>query len=554
MVFVRERGRAMAAASAVTPTGMSAVLGGDPDEVAAVAGAARADRGERQRRRARSSPPARSSSSPRSRTTRRPRPGSIPLQVAGAFHTAHMAPGGGRRWRATPARSPRRPARPPAVQPRRRRRARRPRGAAPAGAPGQQPGALGPVHADHARPRRHRPDRDPAGRHARRPGQARPARRRDPRPQDPGRPRAGPPDGPRARSARTGTDGRHRRPATSSPHPPRKTEPDDDTDDRTHRGILSTPTGAAHARIFGVGGYRPERVVPNSEIVDRIDSSDQWIRERSGIVSRRWAAPDESVVDMAEAAAREALDRRRARAVADRRRRPSPPSPTPTRRPAAAPHARRPARASTRRGVRHLRRVRRLLPRRRAGQRHGPRRQRRVRPGRRRREAVGLHRPHRPRRRRSSSATAPARSSIGPSDTPGIGPTVWGSDGAQWEAIRQRDPLGVDARRRQRRALAGASRWPGQAVFRWAVWQMAPVAQQALDAAGRQGRRPRRLHPAPGQHADHRRDDQAAASCPSTSRSPATSPRPATPPPRRSRWRWSGCCARARRRTAAWPC
>jgi len=71
---------------------------------------------------------------------------------------------------------------------------------------------------------------------------------------------------------------------------------------------ISAPSGAPHARIFGVGGYRPERVVPNSEIVDRINSSDQWIRERSGIISRRWAAPDETVVDMSEAAARQALD------------------------------------------------------------------------------------------------------------------------------------------------------------------------------------------------------------------------------------------------------
>jgi len=76
----------------------------------------------------------------------------------------------------------------------------------------------------------------------------------------------------------------------------------------TARAQISPPSGAPHARIYGVGGYRPERVVPNSELVDRIDSSDQWIRERSGIISRRWAAPDETVVDMAEAAARQALD------------------------------------------------------------------------------------------------------------------------------------------------------------------------------------------------------------------------------------------------------
>ncbi len=51
MAFVRERGRGMAAASAVAPTGMSAVLGGDPAEVGADPRAPRADRSQRQRRR-----------------------------------------------------------------------------------------------------------------------------------------------------------------------------------------------------------------------------------------------------------------------------------------------------------------------------------------------------------------------------------------------------------------------------------------------------------------------------------------------------------------------
>ena len=53
---------------------------------------ARADRGEQERAPGRSSPPARSSSSPRWRPPRRPQARIVPLQVAGAFHTAHMAP------------------------------------------------------------------------------------------------------------------------------------------------------------------------------------------------------------------------------------------------------------------------------------------------------------------------------------------------------------------------------------------------------------------------------------------------------------------------------
>ena len=71
--------------------------------------------------------------------------------------------------------------------------------------------------------------------------------------------------------------------------------------------VFTMSPGAPYARMLGVGGYRPSRVVPNSELVDRIDSSDEWIRERSGIQSRHAAAPDESVIDMALVAAEKAM-------------------------------------------------------------------------------------------------------------------------------------------------------------------------------------------------------------------------------------------------------
>ena len=48
--------------------------------------------------------------------------------------------------------------------------------------------------------------------------------------------------------------------------------------------------------------------MPNSEIVERIDSSDEWIRERSGIIERRWAGDGESVIDMSVFAAEPALE------------------------------------------------------------------------------------------------------------------------------------------------------------------------------------------------------------------------------------------------------
>ncbi len=70
---------------------------------------------------------------------------------------------------------------------------------------------------------------------------------------------------------------------------------------------IATARPVAHAALLGLGVYRPRRVVPNSEIVDRIDSSDEWIRTRSGITARRWAGPDETIVSMSVAAARDAL-------------------------------------------------------------------------------------------------------------------------------------------------------------------------------------------------------------------------------------------------------
>ena len=63
----------------------------------------------------------------------------------------------------------------------------------------------------------------------------------------------------------------------------------------------------AGSRIVSLGTYRPARVVTNDELAPRIGSSDEWIRERTGIVERRFAAADESVADMAVAAAGKAL-------------------------------------------------------------------------------------------------------------------------------------------------------------------------------------------------------------------------------------------------------
>lgn len=70
---------------------------------------------------------------------------------------------------------------------------------------------------------------------------------------------------------------------------------------------LQTPATTQHAGLIGLGVYRPSRVVPNAEIIDAIDSSDEWIRERSGIIERRFAAPDETAASMGAIAAEHAL-------------------------------------------------------------------------------------------------------------------------------------------------------------------------------------------------------------------------------------------------------
>ena len=62
------------------------------------------------------------------------------------------------------------------------------------------------------------------------------------------------------------------------------------------------------AVVRGVGHYLPERVVENEEFVSIVDTSDEWIRSRSGIERRHFAAEGETTSDMAAKAARAALD------------------------------------------------------------------------------------------------------------------------------------------------------------------------------------------------------------------------------------------------------
>lgn len=242
--------------------------------------------------------------------------------------------------------------------------------------------------------------------------------------------------------------------------------------------ILKDAPATPHARISGVGGYRPKRVVPNAELVDRIDSSDEWIRERSGIIERRWAGPDEGVIDMSEWATRPALEMAGITGedldcviVATISH--------PYQTPAAAPLLA--ERLGSKAAAFDISAAC-------AGYCHGiALANDMVRAGTAEHVlVVGVE-------RLSDFTSKDDRGTafifgdgagaavVSRSETPGIGPTVWGSDGAQWDVISQTESW-IDVHEQD-------LGWPhigmaGQTVFRWAVWGMAPVAQEAMDRAG----------------------------------------------------------------------
>ena len=69
-----------------------------------------------------------------------------------------------------------------------------------------------------------------------------------------------------------------------------------------------TPSSTAPVGLLGLGSYVPERVMTNADWAAYVDTTDEWIRARTGIERRRIAAADETTVDLAEAAARRALE------------------------------------------------------------------------------------------------------------------------------------------------------------------------------------------------------------------------------------------------------
>jgi 3-oxoacyl-[acyl-carrier-protein] synthase-3 len=251
---------------------------------------------------------------------------------------------------------------------------------------------------------------------------------------------------------------------------------------------ITPSTGAPFARIMGVGGYRPVRVIPNAEVLNWIDSSDEWIRTRSGITERRWAGPEETVAEMSVQAASKAIAQS-----------------------GIAPEQVGAVVVAT---VSHLKQTPAIATE--IAQRLGcgtapafdisaacagfgyglALADGMVRSG----SAdyvvvIGVE-------RLSDLTDVSDRSTafifgdgagaavVGPSATPGIGKLVWGSDGSQKDVISQ--TAAWDTAFGKPDAVNGPgdeTKWPalrmeGQAVFRWAVWDMAKAAQKALDAAG----------------------------------------------------------------------
>ena len=243
---------------------------------------------------------------------------------------------------------------------------------------------------------------------------------------------------------------------------------------------LNLSGGATHAAILGVGAYRPSIVVPNSELVEAIDSSDEWIQQRSGIKARRWAGPEESVQMMSVAASRQALERagidaRQIDCVVV----------------ATVSHMLQTPAVAT--AIAHELGTDQAaafdISAACAGFCHGVALAAdMVRGG----SAghvlvIGVE-------RLSDLTDVGDRGTafifadgagavvVGPSETPGIGPVVWGSDGEQYDLIRQRedwrDVVAVGSTAMPPLTMQGSS------VFRWASFVMAKVGRQALDRAG----------------------------------------------------------------------
>ena len=243
---------------------------------------------------------------------------------------------------------------------------------------------------------------------------------------------------------------------------------------------LRQSTGSAFTRIYAVGAARGDLTVTNDDIAGPIDSSDEWIRQRTGVITRKRASSSLSAADLATSAAEEAIRKSgiapseigaviiatisntvqtpsMAALVADRV--------------GATPAAAYDISAAC------------------AGFGYGSAQaDALVRSGAAKYVLVigaeKLSELVKPTDRTISFLLGDGAGAVivGPADEAGISGTVWGSDGGKWDAVGMDRPLreAFDDPEGEYPTL----RQDGQTVFRWAVWEMAKVAQQALDDAG----------------------------------------------------------------------
>ena len=242
---------------------------------------------------------------------------------------------------------------------------------------------------------------------------------------------------------------------------------------------LSQSTPVAFSKIYSLGAARGDLTVTNDEIAGPINSSDEWITQRTGIITRKRASKDRSLMDMAVEASNEAISKAGIKpseieavifsTITHPYQTPSAaallaelvganPAPAFDISAACAGYCYGIAQADSlvRSGVAKY-----VL----------------VVGGEKLTDFID------PTDRSISFLLGDGAGAavVGPSESPGISQSVWGSDGSKWEAVGMTGSL-LDFR-------DGTGAWPtlvqeGQTVFRWAVWEMVKVAKQALEAAG----------------------------------------------------------------------
>jgi 3-oxoacyl-[acyl-carrier-protein] synthase-3 len=243
--------------------------------------------------------------------------------------------------------------------------------------------------------------------------------------------------------------------------------------------VLNQYDVVKYSRIYSLGAARGDLTVTNDDIAGPIDSSDEWIRQRTGIITRKRASADRSLMDMAVEASNEAIKKAgidpseigavlfstithpfatpsAATLLAEKIG--ANPAPAYDISAACAGYCYGIAQAD-------------------ALVRSGMAKYVLVVGGEKLSDFIN------PTDRSISFLLGDGAGAaiVGPSDFPGISPTVWGSDGSHWDAVSMTGSL-IDFR-------DGKVAWPtlqqeGQTVFRWAVWE-------------------RNGHP-PGQHSHHR--------------------------------------------------